>query len=361
MPKAAEAPRLRLACVYAADIQTQYGAGNWKDIQGINALLPGMGVEVLEMPLAVGSVREVSLACERGVTDVLVHYSYWSDLISEIRKTFPHVRIHTRAHNAEALQHLHRYAPGMLPTLHNLRGWYGAAKNWQREAHSRWVSDSFWCISEWDRRCYQRFLPGNARLLDVPYHCPWPALRPTTKPAEWASRRNVVVCLAGGRDRIGQSQRDGLVRFAREVTPLGLAGDWSFEVSAGVHSHASTDADIRPLSEIGEVAEPWDLLCQTKVLALITPLGYGSKTTIIDALSAGCQVVIDQRLLARLPAAIGKLCVALDTRFPETFASAFERLQRKPQENEINDTLIGAAKRGLYAALQLPPRANASQ
>jgi len=359
VPRVAEVPRLRLACVYAADIRGQYAAGNWKDIQGINALLADLGVEVLEMPQAVGSVREVRLACAEGVSDLLVHYSYWSALVSEIHKTLPHIRIHTRAHNAEALQHLHRYAPGLLPTMHNLRGWYGAAKNWQREAHSRWVSDSFWCISDWDRRCYQRFLPGKARLLEVPYHCPWPALRPTAKPVEWASRRNAVVCLAGGRDRIGRSQRDGLVRFARGVTQLGLAADWSFEVSAGVHSHAIADADLRPLREIGEVAEPWDLLCQTKVLALITPLGYGCKTTIIDALSAGCQVLIDQRLLARLPAAIGKLCVALDTRYPETFASAFERLQRQPQDNKINDSLIVAAKRGLSAALQLTPRARA--
>ncbi|MGQ0799757.1 MAG: hypothetical protein ACT4NL_06560 [Pseudomarimonas sp.] len=358
MREVAEMRRRRLACVFAADIEGQYAAGNWKDIQGINALLPTLGVEVLEVPLTVGSVREVTLVCSEGVSDLLIHYSYWSTLISEIRKAFPHIRIHTRAHNAEALQHLHRYAPGLLPTTHNLKGWYGAARNWQREAHSRWMSDSLWCISEWDRRRYQRFLPGRAHLVDVPYHCPWPALRSAVKPAAWANRRNAMACLAGGRDRIGLSQRDGLVKFAREVTRLGLAGDWSFEISAGVHRGRSVCADLAPLREVGEVAEPWDLLCGTKVLALITPLGYGCKTTIIDALSAGCHVLIDQRLVARLPAAVASLCVVLDTSLPSTFASAFERVQREPQPNQVNDSLIVAAKRGLKTALHLTPRAS---
>ena len=39
-----------------------------------------------------------------GVTDLLLHYNYWSDLAKQVRASFPRIRIHTRVHNAEALQ-----------------------------------------------------------------------------------------------------------------------------------------------------------------------------------------------------------------------------------------------------------------
>lgn len=345
----------KLTCVVPRDVRSLYAAGNWKDIIAINRLLESMGVEVAEIAQAAGEVDEVLAACANGTTDLLMHYTFWPELLQAVRAAHPKVRLHTRIHNAEALQHLHRKAPGFWPNKTNLRGWYGALNLFLRDSRCRRLSDSLLCISGWDRRHYQRYLFGSGALIDLPYHCPWPDLRPQVRPMRWAERRNAVVCLAGGRDRIGASQRDGLVTFASGVHADASANEWSFEISSGVHRNAIDDTELGAVTLIGEVSEPWDLLCSVKALALLTPLGFGCKTTIIDALAAGCHVLVDHRLAARLDNDVAAHCIAVDMTSPATFERAMQAISVEPSGNDINTQMAHRARSGLATALRLSP------
>ncbi len=71
-----------------------------------------------------------------------------------------------------------------------------------------------------------------------------------------------------------------------------------------------------PLSENIEldksVKNPYELLCRVRAVAVLTPLGFGMKTTIVDALAAGCHVLVHPRLALKIPMGLREKCIILD-------------------------------------------------
>ena len=63
---------------------------------------------------------------------------------------------------------------------------------------------------------------------------------------------------------------------------------------------ASQDDLPAGTERLGRIEEPWTWLCKVKAVAVLSPLGYGCKTTVADALAAGCHVLVHPRQHARL-------------------------------------------------------------
>lgn len=343
---------LKVTRIAPVDVLKRYAAGNWKDIKALDELIRESGAELVPIEFDEQRRQETFEQVPAGCSDIILHYSFWPELLPVLRARFPSVRIHTRVHNAEAFQHFHRSAPGWLPTKANARGWYGCFNLWRRDSQCKQGSDSLLCISEWDRRNYFRFMPGPAALVDVPYHCPWPTLRPSVRARAWSDRDDIVICLAGGNDRIGRSQRENFARFVSEIRRRKSQSAWRFQMSSGVFPSTETPGELDGIESLTDLSEPWDVLCRVKIVALLTPLGFGSKTTIVDALAAGCNVIADTVLMERLPREVRRHCLAVDMNKPQSFPEILLKAREEPPSRSLNENIRKAAAAGLNLALR---------
>ena len=342
---------MQVLVLYPKGIYDQYGAGNWKDIKSFNNLLSDTEVIVNTFAFDNSDVNSQKAILKDKINElkpeiVIGHYSLWIDLFSWIRFIHPSAKLFVRTHNAEAFQHWHRSNITFSLSYHNIRNIYGSLRLLLQDQKCRYFADHLLGISEWDNQHYWNFLPGSSKVHYCPYHSPWPKLRPHVQPAPWSDRQNKVVCLAGGRDPIGISQVKNFVQFARYVKAQTLSTKWGFELSPGVY-RSDQALDLEPVQLMLDLNEPWDLLCNIKVLAILTPLGFGTKTTIIDALAAGCHVLVEKKLAQRLPNNVKILCHDVDMSKPLSFPELMEKVFHEPKVHHINDELFAQAQSAL--------------
>lgn len=87
------------------------------------------------------------------------------------------------------------------------------------------------------------------------------------------------------------------------------------------------------------VEDPWTFLGDVRVLAVLTDLGYGLKTTIVDGIAAGCHVLVTRRLSARLPKVLRAHCIVVDPTDSASVARAGAAVARPPMASRLNDEL----------------------
>ena len=318
-------------------LQGWYGAGYWKDFEGRRLLCEELGIPFVRTwfdPADVLSAVEMVLP---DTTDVIVEYSVYPELMQALRQCHPRLKLHVRAHNAETLQHLHRNPPSCLPTWTNARLIYGAFNLAMRDRKSACLADTVLGISEYDNINYWRYFVPKQKLYTVPYFSPWPELRPTVKPRE-SHRKNQILCMPGGYDRLSQQQRQIFFALAKAVQdarrnpqPDFMITDYSIEGFAAP-SH---------IKVLGQIDEPWDLMCQSKGLAVLTNLGFGAKTTIPDAITAGCLVIVHKLLVPRIPTELQDWILPID---PDDLDSAacllLDRLNTEPVDFAIANAAL---------------------
>lgn len=322
---AAGAPRL----LHAIPDFLQEGAGNWKDIASRLQLWPELGCPVDVVRFSPDD--PASLVDQLGeASDVLIEYSWWPDLIAQLRRSRPQLRVHVRTHNAEAFQHLARSGWVCWPPLAAARNAYGFLRLAWIDSRCRRHSESLWGISPWDNRRYWRWLPGRGSVEDFPYYCPWPALRSEVHPLDWEARPRRVVSLPGVADRIGRAMLDGYVRFIRAVSQRPESADWQFRISRGLRDAPQLPTDC-PLQFLPADMDPWPTLCQSRVLVVLGWRGYGMKTNIIDGLAAGCHVVVHATLFDRLPDELQRQCIRCDIGKSNPMIAVWERCMAPTQ------------------------------
>lgn len=332
----------KVVSIYPKDVSQRYGGGHWKAVQSFHQLIHQLGHNVEELGIGndLQSVLDKLRAYLENDDDYIVfHYSFWPHLIKLLKHQKPDLNVAVRTINAEGFQHWQRSEIGLSLDYANLRNIYGSCRLAFQDQQCRFYADTLLGISEWDNNNYWRFLPGKAKISYVPYHSPWPELRPDVIPLAWEHRRNAIVCLPGGRDPIGRSQVQNFIRFAHNISQCNLSNEWSFELSPGVYRNQTDTQDISPVSLIPELDEPWDLLCSVKALALLTPLGFGTKTTIIDALAAGCHVIVDKALAKRLPESLRALCHQLDVSQMSECNDVMQKIVGEPIRHQLNQQL----------------------
>jgi len=200
-----------------------------------------------------------------------------------------------RTVNAEAFQHWLRAGKDWTRLRGLPRDVYGFVRLLWRDRRCAHLADALAGISPWDDARYWRCLAGRDKVFSAPYLCPWPVLLPTVLPRPWVEREDRIVCLAGARDVIGRAHLEGFAALARRPEWTG----WQFSASQGLIGDGHDDLPEN-VERLGCLDEPWSLLCRAKAVAVLSPVGYGFKTTIADALAAGCHVLVHPRQHARL-------------------------------------------------------------
>lgn len=316
----------------------KYCAGQWKDIESLNFILNSLDHKFKFIEFEHENIEQVVESCKgEKATDIILYYSFWPELLQILRNELPGLKLYVRSVNAEGMQQWQRSEISLLPSYSNIRAIYGSLRVVWRDHLCRKYADAMLGISSWDNQNYWRRLPGKAKIFDIPYYSPWPYLRNSVLPKQWEDRRNQIVCLAGGRDPIGVAMLQGFSIMSDQLQANAEFNDWQFLLSPGVLNSEISVSISKNIERMCSLDEPWDLLCSVKVLAVLTPLGFGFKTTIIDALAAGCHVLVHPVLAKRLPEEVRELCIEYDLKGRVDYLRMYQQLNQQPAKQGINN------------------------
>ena len=335
-------PARRIAHLVPGYAVAHPGAGSWKACEAMGLLLARHAGEVRRVIFHDDEGADVRDEALEGATHAVVEYTRAAVLPRRLRRR-PGLRVYSRAHNAEAFQFWSQTGPPYLRP----RMIYGFLRLLLRDAGVCRASHRVLDISDWDRRHYWRWLAGS-RAVWLPYVSPWPDLRRGEAPRPWPARDPLVVSLAGSRGRIGGAATDGLARLARAWP--GLAGSWRFATSAGLMRDGlalPAGLEVTPDDE-----DPWSLMCRVRAIAVLTPHGFGLKTTVVDALAAGCHVLVHPRQATHLPEVVRRACLVVDPDAPGDGTAVARLLAAPPAPHGCQAALRRTADETLERVLR---------
>jgi hypothetical protein len=220
-----------------------------------------------------------------------------------------------------------------------------------RDTRSRRNADTLLGISAWDNDKYWRWLPGSARVMYLPYFSPWPMLRPQVQPRPWEQRRPTIVSMGGNFDPSGLMNVANFNALADRLSPASRER-WSFQLTWWSQWHEKVPRVSAHVEILRQCDEPWDLLCEVRSLAVLTHLGFGFKTTIVDGLAAGCHVIVHPKLARRLPEEIVELCVICDPANDANMSQLADLLSKPPSSANLNSRLREQARATLRAVVE---------
>lgn len=261
----------------------------------------------------------IEWSMEPAPTHILVEYTRFPRLIARLREIHPQAKMLVRAHNIEPLQHLDNM--GWRPARGTLWLLYGMWRLFLQDMACKRRADVILSINEWEDGVYWKRLPGRARVDWLPYICP-DALAPG-RPEPYG-QRTVIACLPTSQKN--RKSWDLVVRFcdlARQMKRLGCTDE--FVVTGRLENWG-----LPPCPEAtfaGFVPDLSVFLGTCRAVALLSPLGYGFKTTLADAWAAGAHVLAHPDLIRRHPAMVARELIGVDTEQPATVAAAAEKLR----------------------------------
>lgn len=232
---------------------------------------------------------------------ILVEYSSLGRIVAALRLRYPKAFIAVRAHNIEPLQQFDN------------RGWFPLRKLPQllysclRLLHTDWMSarnaDTIYSINQWEAENYWNKMPGCNSVHWLPYFTPDSML-----PKHYVAERNIIACLPSSLEH--RKTRDLVSRFARFAEAakpfsksdiFAVSGDlstWKMEIPSSIEL-------------TGLIGDLPSYMARVKAVALLSPLGYGFKTTIADAIAAGCYVIVHPSIYKRCPDMLRPACIEL--------------------------------------------------
>ncbi len=131
-------------------------------------------------------------------------------------------------------------------------------------------------------------------------------------------------------------------------TAVAIGEAWTFEaigeVSRDIAEHASFSPDVHRLGVVDDLPGQ---LRRSAAVAVLSDLGRGFKTKILESIVCGAWVLVTPRLRARLPEQVQPFCVPVDANDSGSVRRALETLRSKPSPVDPNPSLKATA----YAAL----------
>ena len=177
---------------------------------------------------------------------------------------------------------------------------------------------------------YWAWLGFQGDVIETPYFLTDDYLREIEQNVETKGRkrRDWVVCVMSSHP--GPLTYHGLLCFHKAVKSLGdRKPDWRFRATGRqfwVKNHEDYTPRVKPL---GIVDDLMGLISLSRAVAVLSELGRGFKTKILEAILCKTWVLINPELFKRLPEAVKPYCVVVDLDSPFGFDEAIDRIGRK--------------------------------
>lgn len=253
----------------------------------------------------------------------LVEYSTMPEVVRSIRMRFPEAFIAVRSHNLEPMQHFDNH--GWWP-----RGkgfvWmgYGMARLLRNDLIVKSHSSVIWSISDWENRVYWNRLPGKAKSVWLPYHCPDHLLPRTIVPVP--ERRRIVCMPTSQKNRKSFDLVTRFVSFAEQIQRH-TEDRFEFLVTGNLSNWGLRESPV--VSFTGMIDDLRGFLQSVCAVAMLSDKGYGFKTTIGDAIAHGAFVLAHPKLKRRCPEVLNPAILAVDSNNPSDI-NAVVRMLRTP-------------------------------
>ena len=268
---------------------------------------------------------------------ILVEYSSLGHIVTALRLKYPEAFIAVRAHNIEPLQEFDN--GGWFPLSKLPRLIYGCLRLLKMDWFSARYSDCIYSISDWEARHYWRWVAGSKKVHWLPYFTPDHLIR------EYQSvKRNIIACLPSSVEH--RKTRDLVSRFARFAEAAKpLTNAITFAVSGDLSKWRMKIPSSVELT--GLISDLPSYMARVKAVALLSPLGYGFKTTIADAIAYGCYVIAHPSLYKRCPDVLRPACIPLRSLNGKDISQVLKQIEAPFPLNHTMETLRETTQRRL--------------
>ena len=250
---------------------------------------------------------------------------------------FPQLKSLTRSHDPEFYHQMRSALARVLlydakKVLGNLRD---SATRLRLECLCARRSDYILSITHWEKDNYWRYLTDVSKVVNVPYFLPNSYNQFVPPPVE---KKLQCVCLMSTSHGTLPFTLDAARRFARLVERLDRqCSEWSFFITGDFPAGMLT-LPVR-ITRTGFLDTPFELLAESRSLALLSDFGFGFKTKLLDAIKNKCYVLVARRLYQRLPVEVQPYCIVVDPNSVESFKNALERCLQPYPDGNPNDVL----------------------
>ena len=330
--------------------------GSTKDIRARSDFLTAACIAYDE--LAINQDHDPDSAVLRAFADlavdqyatVIFEHSIFPKSIQYLNANYPQLNILFRGHNAECYHRLH-YALGALKydSLMEALKWVNASlRKYNEDARCARYADHVLSITAWESEHYWPRFTSSAKIITAPFYLTdfyLNAIRRKTPP-----RSKRCVCLMS--TFIGPFLYDALHHYQQLVSKCRrLLPDWDFDVTGKIPKKWRKRAP--DLNYLGLVDSPLDILCASRVMCVLSDLGYGFKTKILEAIMCGCYVLVPGKLFKRLPREIKPFCKIVNLKKPESFAKALDETLKPFPDFDPNAKLKATAFTSYASAFKL--------
>lgn len=348
--------------------------GSTKDVMGRAEYFAARGHSVRRF-VSVGRSDEGTLAMLRAAElddcqAVLFEYEMYVRSLDFLRQNHPRIRRIVRAHNAN-LPHLVDQFRGRLRMIQARQeadfaqatsAIHLALARFRLDCACAELADAILPICRWEADHYWGQLTAAEKVVNVPYFVPHRFVEGIpTRP-----RRNVLLFAMGTGSAMSPLLYDA-GRNAVELVnalPAAVAAEWDFRITGNLKPPDVLGPRGR-LKATGLLASPLPLLAEARAVAIPSDLGMGFKTKILEAILAGCWVLVTDEVHGRLPEAIRPWCLVVDPHSPAQFAETLRQCVASPPSGDPNALLREEAFRALDRVLavdaHLAPRPRAAR
>jgi hypothetical protein len=293
-------------------------------------------------------------------THVLVDGAHSRADLEFLRRRFPNARHILRSHNNE-LEHRkdtqratwaarpyhaepERHAQDVIDAKMNIRVFF------ERDRAAAEYADVILSIqTDKSTERYWRRAGLKGEVLSQPYYLSKEYLAEIEREigGRGEKRRNMVLCVTSSHP--GALTYHSLMRFHKAVTGIGQRRpDWRFRAtgrSFWMKNHPELSQRVKHLGLIDDLM---GTLCEAKATAVLSDLGRGFKTKILEAILCKTWVLVTPLLFKRLPVEVQPYCIIVDPEAPLGMDEAIDRIERRQwPESDVNADL----KKAAYAAL----------
>lgn len=318
--------------------------GSTKDIRGRTEYFMSRGFRIAELVVERRSddfLIEKFKSLQFDQYDmVFFELAIYPGAIKYLKQTVPHLARVVRPINAEFYHQLHliRAQQFNLKSLsglnHTQLGVRTALWRLRIDIACAWAAHSVFSITEWERTKYWAYLAPGRDLYTVPYFLP----HIYADPLPPRVKLSVCICLMTTSQNIGLFNMDAGRNFVNLVNTLGSdCSEWRFEITG--HIQPEQLATSTRIDFTGYVEHPYQLLAQSKAMALLSDYGYGFKTKILDAIQNRCYVLVTQNLYGRLPEEVKPYCIVVDIKSIKSFKDALARCNEPFPAGDPNELL----------------------
>ncbi|MDC0575537.1 glycosyltransferase family 4 protein [Nitrosomonadaceae bacterium] len=194
-------------------------------------------------------------------------------------------------------------------------------------------------ISDWEATNYWRLLGKPEKSVFVPYFLPTEYLIDNAREIK---KDKLCVCFTAIQST--PLMADAVKNFSNHVEGLGdHCNDWKFAVVG----NAANEKPPTRIHVTGVLESPFEMLQQARAVAVLSDLGRGFKTKIMEAIQARAYVLVPPPLFKRLPKEVLPFCIPVRKNSVVDFQRALDKCMEPYPEGDPNGVLRAQAYEAL--------------